>query len=62
MVDATVRESLMRRTLDDAYDLLEDMSLNAFNWQSERSMRKPARVHSIDSYSSLAAQMEALQK
>ena len=52
----------MRRTLDDAYDLLKDMILNAFNWQSERSARKPIGVHSIHSYSSLTAQIEALQK
>ena len=60
MVDATTGGSLMRKTPDDAYDLLDDMALNAFNWQSERSVRKPTRVHSIDSYSSLLAKMEAL--
>ena len=52
----------MRRTPDEACDLLEDMALNAFNWQSERSIRRPIGVHSIDSYSSLAAQMETLQQ
>ena len=32
MVDATAGGSSMRRTLDDAYQLLDDMENNAFNW------------------------------
>ena len=35
MVDATASGSLMRKTFDDAYQLLDDMINNAFNWQSE---------------------------
>ena len=31
MVDATTGGSLMRRTPDDAYQLLDDMANNAFN-------------------------------
>ena len=31
MVDATAEESLMRRTPEDAYGLLDDMALNAFS-------------------------------
>ena len=50
MVDATVGESLMRRTLDDAYQLLDDMANNTFNWQSERSIRKTIGIHSIDTF------------
>ena len=62
MVDATVGGSLMRRTSDDAYQLLDDMANNAFNWQSERANRKPAGIHSIDTLSSLSTQMELLSK
>ena len=38
------------------------MENNAFNWQSERANRKPAGLHSIDTLSSLSAQMELLNK
>ena len=38
------------------------MENNAFNWQSERSNRKPAGIHSIDTLSSLSAQMELISK
>ena len=55
MVDATTRSSLMRRTLEDAYNLLDDMTLNAFSWQSKRQLRKPAKVHIINSQAALAA-------
>ena len=39
MIDATIGGSLMRRTPDDAYQLLDDMANNAFNWQLERSTK-----------------------
>ena len=62
MVDATAGGSLMRRTPDDAYRLLDDMVNNVFNWQSERTNRKPAGIHNINTLSSLSAQMELLNK
>ena len=62
MVDATAGGSLMRRTPEDAYQLLDDMANNAFNWQSERSTRKSAGIHSIDTLSSMSAQLELLSK
>ena len=60
MVDATTRESLMRRTLEDAYGLLDDMAFNAFSWKSKR--RKPSGIHSIGTQATLVAQVEALQR
>ena len=62
MVDATARWSLMRRTPEDAYGLLDDMALNAFSWNTERSTRKPSVIHSISTQAALAAQVEALQR
>ena len=48
MVDATVRGSLMRRTPEDAYGLLDDMALNAFSWNTDKSIRKRSMIHSIN--------------
>ena len=62
MVDAIVGGSLMKKTSDDAYQLLDDMANNAFNWQSERSIRKTAGNHSIDTLFALSTQMELLNK
>ena len=62
MVDAIVGGSLMRRTLKDVYELLNDMALNAFSWNSERSARKLFGIHSISTQVVLSAQVEALQR
>ena len=62
MVDATAGGSLMRRTPEDAYGLLDDMALNAFSWNTDKSTRKPSRIHSISTQATLAAQVEALQR
>ena len=52
----------MRRTPEDAYGLLDDMALNAFSWNSDRSSRRPSGIHSISTQAALAAQVEALQR
>ena len=54
--------SLMRRTPEDAYGLLDDMALNAFSWNTNRTIRKPLGIHSISTQAALAAQVEALQR
>ena len=38
------------------------MANNVFNWQSERSTGKSVGIHSIDTLSSLSAQMKLLNK
>ena len=55
MVDATVGGSLIRRTPEDTYGLLDDMAFNAFSWNSDRSSRRPLGVHSINTQAALAA-------
>ena len=55
MVDATTGGSLMRRTQKDVYGLLDDMALNAFSWNTDRSARKPSRIHNISTQATLAA-------
>ena len=62
MVDATTGGSLMRRTPKNAYSLLDDMALNAFSWNTDRSTRKPYGIHSISTQAALATQVEALQR
>ena len=62
MVDATAGGSLMRKTPEDAYGLLDDMALNAFSWNTNRRAKKPSGIHSISTQATLAAQVEALQR
>ena len=62
MVDATTGGSLMGKTPEDAYGLLDDMALNAFSWNTDKTARKPSGIHSISTQAALAAQVEALQR
>ena len=62
MVDVTVRKSLMRRTPEDAYGILDDMALNAFSWNSDRSSKRPSGIHIISTQAALVAQVKALQR
>ena len=62
MIDATPGGSLMRRTPEDAYGLLDDIALNSFSWNTDRTARKPSGIHSISTQAALAAQVEALQR
>ena len=59
MVNATAWGSLMRRIPKDAYRLLDDMTLDAFSWNSDRLARRPFWVYSLNTQ---AAQVEALQR
>ena len=43
MVDAIAGGSLMKRTPEGAYGLLDDMALNAFRWNFDKQSRKPSR-------------------
>ena len=55
MVDATIGGSLMKRTPEDAYGLLDDMALNAFCWNSDRSSWRLSGIHNISTQATLAA-------
>ena len=52
----------MRKIPKNAYGLLDNMTLNAFSWNFDKSARKPSRIHSISTQAVLAAQVEALQR
>ena len=52
----------MRRTPKDAYGLLDDMALNAFSWNTDKTTKKPSGIHNISTQAALAAQVEALQR
>ena len=63
LVDAAAGGALMSKTIDKAYDLLEDMAANNYQWPSERSMqKKPMGVHEIDAITALTAQVANLSK
>jgi len=63
IIDAAAGGALMGKESDEAYELLEEMALNDYQWQSDRTMpRKAARVHEIDAISAIHAQLALLTK
>ncbi|WRX15315.1 Retrotransposon gag domain - like 10 [Theobroma cacao] len=48
-IDAAVVGALTSKSIDEAYDLLEEMASNNYQWPSERlGTRKIARVHELN--------------
>nr|XP_010914858.1 uncharacterized protein LOC105040154 [Elaeis guineensis] len=55
-IDTTAGGSLMGKSLDEAYDLLDEMANNNYQWPNERNMaRRPAGVHEINAIIALNA-------
>jgi hypothetical protein len=61
IVDSTAGGSLMAKSIPEAYNLLEEMSTNSYQWPSERSIpKKTAGIYDVDPLVSLSAQVSAL--
>ena len=60
MIDGTAGGTLMSKT-EEAYNLIEEMALNNYQWSSERG--QPTRVggkYEIDALTFLTAKMDAM--
>ncbi|XP_052177591.1 uncharacterized protein LOC127791654 [Diospyros lotus] len=57
-IDAAAGGALMGKEIDEAYNLLDEMANNSYQWSSERSMpRRTTGVHEIDVMTSLNAKV-----
>ena len=62
-IDATTQGSFMSKTPEDAYNLLETMASNNYQWQGERSTpRKVAGMHEVDGWNLFNAKIDMLTK
>ncbi|XP_073057234.1 uncharacterized protein [Primulina eburnea] len=60
-VDATAGGTIFAKSPAQAYDLLEQMTINSYQWASERSgVKRTAGVYAVDPITSLTAQVSAL--
>ena len=60
-IDAAVGGTLMSKTEDEAYNLIEDMALNNFQWSTEKG--QPKRVGGkleVDALTLLSAKVDAM--
>lgn len=60
LVVAAAGGAINNKTEDDAYELIEQMSINNYQWPIGRLVQKkpPASVHGVDSVATLAAQVQ----
>ena len=62
-IDAAAQGSFMSKTPEDAYNLLETMASNNYQWHGERSApKKVAGMHEVDSWNLLNAKIDMLTK
>ncbi|XP_073024266.1 uncharacterized protein [Primulina eburnea] len=60
-VDAAAGGTIFAKSPAQAYDLLEQMTINSYQWPSERSgVQRTARIYAVDPITSLTAQVSAL--
>ena len=53
----------MGKKRDEAYELLEEIASNSYEWQSDRAtLKKIAEVHELDAISAIHAQLALLTK
>ena len=63
LVDIVAIRSLMRKNIEDAYELLEEMITNAYQWPSEHNTpKKIFRVHELNILITLSFQVAFLSK
>ncbi|XP_062075256.1 uncharacterized protein LOC133779295 [Humulus lupulus] len=63
IIDAATGGAFMSKSANEAYELLEEMAMNNYQWPSERgNPRRVARMHEIDAISMLSAQVATLTK
>ena len=61
LLDASVGGALMSKIANEAYQLLEDMTLNNFQWPNERATpKKLSGVHELDVFNNLVVQLSLL--
>ncbi|XP_075474877.1 uncharacterized protein LOC142505677 [Primulina tabacum] len=60
-VDAAAGGTIFNKSPEQAYDLLEQMTINSYQWPSERAgVERTAGVYAVDPITSLTAQVSAL--
>ena len=61
IVDAAANGALLAKTYNEAYEILERMATNNYQWPTERlNARKAAGLHEVDAITALSAQVSSL--
>ncbi|XP_010244713.1 PREDICTED: uncharacterized protein LOC104588470 [Nelumbo nucifera] len=60
IIDAAASGTIMRKTSEEAYDVVEEMVSNSYQWSNDRTNQRG--VHHINSLAALSAQIANLNK
>ena len=62
MLDTSVGGALLKKSYAEAYDLIESIAANSYQWPTTRvnSAKKVAGVHELNKVSALSAQISSL--
>ena len=56
LVDVAADRSLMGKNIEDAYELLEEMAANAYQWPSKcNTLKKTLKIHELDVLTTLSS-------
>ena len=63
LIDALTSGAIMKKTINEAYELLKDLETNNYQWPKERlASKKVAGVVEMDVFSNLATQVSLLNR
>ncbi|XP_062114800.1 uncharacterized protein LOC133826398 [Humulus lupulus] len=62
IIDAAAGGAFMSKNANEAYELLEEMAMNNYNWPFERENKKVAEVLEVDHIAMLTTQIASLTK
>ncbi|XP_073154225.1 uncharacterized protein [Henckelia pumila] len=63
MLDAATGGNLLRKSPEDGYELIEEMTSSSYRPQSERSAaRRPAGMHQVDAFTLVVVYLEVMNK
>ena len=62
MIDAAAGGSLMAKTRDEAYALLDEIASNSYQWGTDRINTKKAGIYEVEALTAIQAQIAALSK
>lgn len=60
IINSLSGDSLMKKTVEEAFALLKELASNYYNWSTERKLNKPSGVYKLDAFTSLVSKVDAL--
>lgn len=60
IVNSSSGGSFIKKTIHEAFALLEELALNSYNWQMKRQLKKHSGMFKLDAFASLVSKVDVL--